>query len=75
MAAWEDYLERTVPTIAAQDRLDAYRLLMKHGLESTYWLEYVIEAYVNHLPEAIFLTGLPDVAESRPHSRANAWRG
>ena len=31
------------------DHQDAYRLLMKHGLEPTYWSEYVLEAYVNHL--------------------------
>lgn len=75
VAAWEEYLERTLPGIAARDRLEAYRLLMKHGLQPSTWSEYVLEAYVNHLPEAIFLTGLPDVAESRPHSRVNASKG
>jgi hypothetical protein len=34
-----------------------------------YWAEFVFEGYVNHRPGAIFLKGLPDVPESRPHSR------
>ncbi len=33
--------------------------------------EFVFEAYVNDRMEVIFLAGLPDVAESRPHSRVN----
>ncbi len=28
-------------------------------------------SYVNHRTEAIFLAGLPDVPESRPHSKVN----
>jgi hypothetical protein len=30
------------------------------------------EAYVNHRSDVIFLAGLPDVAESRPHSTVNS---
>ena len=37
-----------------------------------YWSEFVFEAYVNHRSDVIFLAGLPDVAESRPHSRVNS---
>jgi len=44
---------------------------MKYGPERSYWPEDVFEAYVNHTPEVIYLTGLPDVEESRPHSRVN----
>lgn len=69
---WERYLDRTMSRIAVGDRMAAYANLMKCGLESRYWSEYVLEAYVNHVPEAIFLTGLPDVAESRPHSRVHS---
>ena len=35
------------------------------------WSELVFEAYVNNRSDVIFLAGLPDVAESRPHSRIN----
>ena len=40
----------------------------------SYWHEYILESYVNHRPDMIFLKGLPDVEESRPHSRANSDR-
>ncbi len=46
---------------------------MKRGLTSDHWAEFVFEAYARHEREAIFLVGLPDVAESRPHSRVNAF--
>ena len=45
----------------------------KDGLAPGYWSEYVFEAYANHVTEAIFLMGLPDVPESRPQSKVN-WR-
>jgi hypothetical protein len=71
-AAWRDYLDRTLPKTGQADRARAYHHLMKRGLDERYWAEYVFEAYVNHRPEVIFLRGLPDVPESRPHSRVNA---
>jgi hypothetical protein len=60
------------PCIA--DRRDGYQHLTKHGLDERHWSEYVFEAYANHKSEAIFLLGLPDAPESRPHSRGNADR-
>jgi hypothetical protein len=45
---------------------------MKFGPARDYWSEFVFEAYVNHRSDVIFLAGLPDVAESRPHSRVNS---
>ncbi len=45
---------------------------MKWGPARDYWTEFVFEAYVNHRQDMIFLTGLPDVPESRPHSRVNS---
>ena len=44
---------------------------MKFGLSERYWPEFVFEAYTSHKPEVIFLIGLPDMPESRPHSRVN----
>ncbi len=54
-----------------KDEQAAYQHLMKYGLSSAYWNEYIFEAYANHRPGAIILTGLPDVERSRPHSRVN----
>ena len=44
---------------------------MKHGPTRAYWNDFVVEAYVNYRSDAIFLAGLPDVPESRPHSEVN----
>ena len=74
VAVWREYLARTLPKMVAADEKRAYQKLMKHGLDERYWSEYVCEAYVDHEPEVIFLRGLPDVPESRPHSAANADR-
>jgi hypothetical protein len=68
---WMAFLERTLPKTKLTDRKRAYEHLMKWGLAANYWHEYVFEAYVNHDPEGIRLMGLPDVPESRPHSRLN----
>ena len=50
----------------------AYEHHMKFGPARDYWTEFVFEAYVNHRSDVIFLAGLPDVPESRPHSSVNS---
>ena len=45
---------------------------MKFGPGRDYWSEFVLEAYVNYRSDVIFLRGLPDVPESRPHSSVNS---
>ncbi|HWA71086.1 MAG TPA: hypothetical protein VG937_02060 [Polyangiaceae bacterium] len=73
--AWQAYFDRTLPApTAATTRVSAYEALMKRGTAprgARYWTEYIFEAYVNHQTEVIFLEGLPDVDESRPHSKAS----
>jgi len=44
---------------------------LKFGPTRDYWSEYVFEAYKSYEHDVIYLTGLPDVAESRPFSRVN----
>lgn len=70
VSEWQAYLKRTIPKIKAKDDLAAYEELLKFGLSRSHWNEYVFEAYANHQKEAIFLKGLPDVEESRPHSNS-----
>ncbi len=70
-AGWMAFLERTLPKTKVTDRVRAYEHLMKWSLGRDYWHEYVMEAYVNHDADGIRLMGLPDVPESRPHSRLN----
>ncbi len=67
---WQAYFRRNLPEASGQERIAAYRRHMKYGPAPQYWTEFVFEAYVNHRTDAIFLAGLPDVPESRPHSSA-----
>jgi len=53
------------------DDVCALGVRVEAGPVRDYWPEFVFEAYVNFDPEVILLTGLPDVPESRPHSRIN----
>jgi len=66
---WQAYFHRTLPEGSPQARLDAYERHMKYGPTRAYWNGFVFEGYVNHRTEAIYLAGLPDVPESRPHSK------
>jgi len=68
---WQAYFHRTLPDAPREDRIAEYTHHMKFGPTRDYWTEFVFEAYVNHFTEAILLAGLPDVPESRPHSRIN----
>lgn len=66
---WTAFLQRTLPKVQATDERAAYASLMKWGLASNYWHEYVLEAYAGFETEVVYLTGLPDLAGSRPHGR------
>jgi len=69
--AWLAYFDRTLPQPSPEKRAAAYERHMKWGPTRDYWTEFVFEAYVNHRHDVIFLEGLPDVPESRPHSGVN----
>jgi len=69
---WQAYFRRTLPDAPLQDHIARYEHHMKFGPTRDYWTEFVFEAYVNHRTDVIFLAGLPDVPESRPHSRVNS---
>lgn len=67
---WLAYFSRTFAQTA---RVDDYERHMKYAPTREYWNDFVFEAYVNHRTEAIYLAGLPDIPESRPHSKVNSW--
>lgn len=46
---------------------------MKYGSRRQYWNDFVFEGYLNNREDAIYLAGLADIAESRPHSEVNGW--
>ena len=68
-AQWQAYFRRTLPDAPHAERIDRYEHHMKYGPTRQYWPEFVLDAYVNHRTEVIYLAGLPDVPESLPHSR------
>jgi hypothetical protein len=71
---WRAYFRRTLPATAG---FGDYERHMKYGPTREYWNDYVFEAYVNHQADAIYLAGLPDIPESRPHSAVsekNGWK-
>jgi len=64
---WVGFLQRTL--LGERLVVNSYQELMKYGLHSNYWNEYIFLSYVNNLSSAIFLRGLPDVQGSLPHSK------
>jgi hypothetical protein len=69
---WLTYFDRTLRHQSPEKRIAAYERHMKWGPTRDYWTEFVFEASVSHRDDVIFLRGLPDVPESRPHSRVNS---
>jgi len=63
---WTAFLNRSL--VDAADQRSGLRDLLKHGSDNVNWSEFVMNAYHHHQFDAIFLTGLPDVAGSLPHS-------
>ena len=71
-AEWQAYFRRQLSDTPLTDRGAIHEQHMKFRPTRDYWTEFVFEAYVNHRVDAIFLTGLPDVPKSRPHSGAGS---
>jgi len=67
-ADWVAYLNRAMLQVKIKDDENKLGRLMKHGLSTNHWNEYVFLAYVNHQHDAIFLKGIPDVKGSLPHA-------
>lgn len=65
---WLAFLDRTLPKIGISDKREALHHLMKYGLETNYWNEYILLAYHHFQHDAIFLSGIPDIRDSLPHA-------
>lgn len=65
---WVAYLNRTLLSMNVTDQRQGLHDLLKYGPSVRYWPEFVFQAYHHHQAEAVFLTGLPDVSDSRPHA-------
>lgn len=71
---WEAFLDRTLDKTGETDRIRAYEKLMKYGLNRHYWNEYIFEGYANYTDHVVYLTGIPDMPDSLPHSEENRWK-
>ena len=65
---WIQYIKRTITNKKSNTSTTSFENLMKYGLSYNYWNEYIFQAYVNHISNAIYLEGLPDMSSTRPHS-------
>jgi hypothetical protein len=65
---WVDFFERN--SIGRKDSEPEVKLqsFLKHGQSTNYWNEFIVEAYAGYRKEAIFLQGIPDLANTRPHA-------
>jgi len=66
---WIGFFERNLIRAGNEDFEKRLFEFMKYGPSGKrlYWHEYIMQAYANFEPGHIYLTGLPDVASSRPH--------
>jgi hypothetical protein len=67
-ADWTAYLSKSLIGLTAPEKRRRLHEILKYGRESNFWSEFIFKAYLNHRPDAIFLTGLPDVPGSMPHA-------
>ena len=65
---WLDFLRRTMIHFKASNDRQRLRDLLKFGLDIHYWNEFVFKGYHHHQNDAVFLTGIPDVAATLPHA-------
>jgi hypothetical protein len=65
---WMQFLKRTLPKVKGKNNRDRLHRLLKFGLSTNYWNEFVFKAYHHHHAEAIFLAGIPDLKATLPHA-------
>jgi hypothetical protein len=70
-ADWTAYLSKSLIGLTAPEKRRRLHEFLKYGREPDFWNEFVFKAYHHHRPDAIFLTGLPDVPGSLPHADAD----
>ncbi len=67
-ADWTAYLSKSLIGLTAPEKRRRLHEVLKYGREPNFWSEFIFKAYHHHRPDAIFLTGLPDVPGSMPHA-------
>lgn len=62
------FLKRTQLKADGNDDRERLHQLLKFGLSTNYWNEFVFQAYHHHQAQAIFLAGIPDLKATLPHA-------
>jgi hypothetical protein len=65
---WMQFLKRTLLKADGNDDRERLHQLLKFGLSTNYWNEFVFQAYNHHQAQAIFLAGIPDLKATLPHA-------
>jgi len=65
---WLQFLKRTLLKADGNNDHERLRQLLKFGLSTNYWNEFVFTAYHHHQSQAIFLAGIPDLKATLPHA-------
>ena len=65
---WIQFLKRTLLKIDGKNDRERLHRLLKFGLGTNYWNEFVFTAYHHHHGQAIFLAGIPDLKATLPHA-------
>lgn len=65
---WTQFLKRTLLNVEGNNDRDRLHRLLKFGLGTNYWNEFVFKAYHHHQAQAIFLAGIPDLKATLPHA-------
>jgi hypothetical protein len=65
---WTAYLSKSLIGLTTHEKRRRLGESLKYGREPNFWNEFIFKAYHHHRPDAIFLTGLPDVPGSLPQA-------
>jgi hypothetical protein len=58
---WVSFFVRTLSKTGIKDNIKAYEHLMKYGLSTDYWFEYISRSFHSDQGDHLFLAGVPDV--------------
>ena len=58
---WVSFFVRTLSKTGIKDNVKAYEHLMKYGLSTDYWLEFISRSFHSDQGDHLFLVGVPDM--------------
>lgn len=67
MEDWVSFFNRQGINKSDNNYVRKFINFLKYGHNLNYWNNYIMDAYVNHTDNCIYLTGIPDIKGSKPH--------